>query len=174
MNYLKKIISTGAIRKTPKRIIAQIKNEVGVSKEKTIVEVGAGQGEITAALLAGTQENISSYYAFEIDEEFFRRLKIAFPNIVVLNHNALEFEEIIKPLNSIDYFISSIPLSFYKKPQIEGFCNNISRCLKKDGKFIILFTAFWLAPALKKVLPGIKITPFLTFPPYFLGVYRKL
>lgn len=174
MNYLKKIISTGAIRKTPEKIIAQIKNEVGTTAEKTIVEVGAGQGEITSALLADAQESNYSYYAFEIDEDFFMRLKTAFPNITVLNHNALEFEEIVRPLNSIDYFISSIPLSFYKKTEIEGFCNNIARRLKKDGKFIILFTAFWLAPVLKKALPGIKITPFLTFPPYFLGVYKKL
>jgi phospholipid N-methyltransferase len=173
MNYLKKIISTGAVRKTPRHIIEQITNEVGSIEGKFVVEAGAGQGEITSALLADNKMDHSSYYAFEIDEEFYRQLNTAFPQITVVNHDAFQFEAVIKPHVSIDYFISSIPLSFYKKTEIENFLNNIAHLLNKDGKFVILYTAFWLTPVFKNVLPGIRIIPFLTFPPYFLGIYTK-
>ncbi len=173
MSYLKKLFSTGAVRKTPGRIIKKIVDEVSFSGGATIVEVGAGQGEITRALVNRHQMPSINYYAYEIDAGFSIQLKNAYPQITVLNQNALDFAKQFPIPGTIDHFVSSIPLSFYKRKEIEDFCNSICNHLKGDGKFTVLFTAFWLIPVLKKQLPHIIITPFFTFPPYFIGVYTK-
>jgi phospholipid N-methyltransferase len=172
MNYLKKIISTGAVRKTPQRIIDKISQEVTQRENTSIIEVGAGQGEITKALLNGAGK--ADYFAFEIDHDFYVKLRTAFPNIHVLKHDAFKFHEVQGIPASVDYFVSSIPLSFYKQSEIETFCNHIKKHVKGGGKIIILFTAFWLIAPLKKALPGSRIEPFATLPPYFLAVYEKV
>jgi len=173
MSYLKKIFSTGAIRKTPERIINRIADKVKFFDGVAIVEAGAGQGEITAALVTRNNGRDMQYYAFEIDMQFCRSLVSAFPEITVLNTDVLKFEKELPNNQAIDYFISSIPLSFFKSEEIEVFCLNVSQSLKKGGSFIILFTAFWLIPILKRTLPEIKIESYFTFPPYFIGIYTK-
>jgi phospholipid N-methyltransferase len=173
MSYLPKIFTTGAIRETPKRIIEKIADEVTASdKELSIVEVGAGMGEITRAVLNQLNGSAFNYYAFEIDEEAVLYLKEEFKAIHVLSESAFEFDKSIPNRFAIDYFISSIPLSFYKKEQIEVFLENIKSRLNTDGKFIVLFSAAWLLPIFKKHLPNLHYEAFLTFPPYFLAVYE--
>jgi phospholipid N-methyltransferase len=171
MNYLTKLFRTGAVRKTPQRIISRIVSEVRQHTNPTIIEIGAGQGEITKELVKKT--GTSNYFAFEIDIEFSTRLQSAFPGIHVLQHDALKFKEASGVPAAIDYFISSIPMSFYKQKDVEALCGQIRQQLKKGGKIIILFTAFWLIPVLKRALPGIDIEPFASIPPYFLAVYKK-
>jgi phospholipid N-methyltransferase len=173
MSYLPKLFSTGAIRKTPDRVITKIAEEVEIIEEETnIIEAGAGLGEITNVI---QQNNTSgkklNYYAFEIDEDSCHYLKENFPSITVLKESIFKFEDFIPPSQKLDYFISSIPLSFYKNDLITEFLQNVKLHLKDGGKIIILFTAAWLMPVLKKALPDAVSEGFLTFPPYFIIVY---
>ncbi|MGI8599676.1 MAG: hypothetical protein ACR2KB_10500 [Chitinophagaceae bacterium] len=174
MSYLPKLFSTGAIRKTPDRVINKIADEVDFfNKETSIVEAGAGLGEITNAI---QQKNISgkklNYYAFEIDEDSCDHLKENFPSLTVLKESIFNFEDFLPPSGKLDYFISSIPLSFYKNDLITDFLEKVKLHLKDDGKIIILFTAAWLMPVLKKALPNSQTEGFLTFPPYFIIIYN--
>jgi phospholipid N-methyltransferase len=173
MNYLPKLFSTGAIRKTPDKVISKIADEVEkITEETTIIEAGAGLGEITNAIQQkNTSGNKLNYYAFEIDEDSCEHLKENFPGIKILKESIFKFEDFIPPSQKLDYFISSIPLSFYKNDLITEFLQNVKLHLKDDGKIIILFTAAWLMPVLKKALPNSVSEGFLTFPPYFIIVY---
>lgn len=171
MNYLTKLFRTGAVRKTPQRIISKIAGEVQQQTNPIIIEIGAGQGEITKTLVKKTIA--ANYFAFEIDAGFSEKLRSSFPGIHVLQQDATHFQKADGGPAAIDYFISSIPLSFYKKAAIESLCKEAKEQLTQDGKIIILFTAFWLIPVLKKALPGIQVEPFATLPPYFLAVYQK-
>jgi phospholipid N-methyltransferase len=171
MNYLKKIIRTGAVRKTPPRIIDRICREVNAGKGKTIIEVGAGQGEITNILVKNNE--FESYTAFEIDPDFYLQLKQRFPNIRIEKSDALQFRRLKGLQQTVDYFISSIPLSFYKTSDIETFCSDMLLTLNPKGKIIILFTAFWLIPTLKHSLPGLRMDWFITLPPYFLAIFEN-
>ena len=174
MSYLPKLFSTGAIRKTPDRIIEKMAGEVEqFPSGATIIEAGAGMGEITEAVLKKAAEGtVSNYYAYEIDPESCAHLKSRFPGIRVLQDSIFDFEKHLPPGASIDYFISSIPFSFYKNDLISAFLEQVKLRLNDNGKVVLLFTAAWLMPVFKKAFPGAQTEAFLTFPPYFLIVYR--
>jgi len=173
MNYLAKLFKTGAIRQTPKRIVARIAGEVSLAApHTTIVEIGAGLGEITKPIVRKAKDKKQlAYYAFEIDQRSCRYLQEQLPQVRVLRESAFEFEAHIPSTAKLDYFISSIPLSFNKKKTIEDFLGKIKTRLAPGGKLIIVFSALWLIPLFKKHLPGLQLSSYLTFPPYFLVVY---
>lgn len=176
MSYLPKLFTTGAIRETPRRIIERIADEVALPHPGpvTLVEAGAGMGEITEAILQkkGAADRLA-YYAFEIDEEACAHLREQHPQVKVLGDSVFDFEQSIPEGVEVDYFISSIPLSFYKNDVIEPFLEKVKSRLKQGGKLVILFSAAWLLPVFKKHLPELKFEAFLTFPPYFLVVWEK-
>ncbi|MEJ7911840.1 MAG: rRNA adenine N-6-methyltransferase family protein, partial [Chitinophagaceae bacterium] len=109
MNYLKKIFSTGAVRKTPHSVISKIVSLIKTGKKLSVVELGAGKGEITRAVInkIGTPR---SYLAFEIDVNYCARLSAEFAQINVIEKDAFLFQE---DTQQQDLIISSIPLSFY-------------------------------------------------------------
>jgi phospholipid N-methyltransferase len=174
MNYLLKLYKTGAVRKTPERIIDRIVGELNKAEANVnIIELGAGRGEITSQVFKKLGDNRTlDYYAFEIDEEACTYLKLEFPQVKISNQSAFDIAHETPQNFKADYIISSIPLSFYKKDKIEELLIGLERKLKEHGKIIILFSAFWLIPTLRKQLHG-RLISFLTFPPYFLFVYTK-
>ncbi len=173
MNYVLKLFTTGAVRQTPERIIKRITEEVDSSKTN-FVELGAGKGEITASIIEKLQpENNINYYAFEIDESFCTDLKVQFPNINVLNESAFSLYDKIPAEIKVDYFLCSMPLSFYSNEEIQSLVESMKSRLNAEGKIIILFHAAWLKKLLKNCLPGAESYSYLSFPPYFLLIYTN-
>ena len=166
MNYLKKIFSTGAIRKTPSRILKKITSLIQTDKPLSIMELGAGQGEITSAVINKIPAP-KTYLAFEIDKNYYQKLSVDFPQIKVMPYDAFAFNSHLNGTKA-DLIISSIPLSFYKKEKIEKLLEAIQDALQPGGSFIIIFHAFWLLPMLRKKFPGNKVEVFVTLPVYFL------
>ena len=174
MNYLAKLLTSGAIRETPKKVIECVADEIRFTEGVVIMEAGAGQGEITKAILDRKQEASSfTYYAFEIDEESCQHLTETFPEITLMQQSVFDFEQHIPQHQQLDYFVSSIPLSFYKRETIEAFLEKVKQHLKPSGKVIIVFTAAWLMPLFKKEFPNLISQTFLSFPPYFMIVANK-
>jgi len=174
MKYISRILKTGAVRETPEKIIKKILSEIDRHDSVNILEFGAGHGEITHPLAEQINKKPGiAYYAFEIDQNFSRLLQVSLPNIKVVSEDAFEYEKAIPPGFKADYIISSLPLSFYPKPNLVRFLQSILERLNNNGKIIILFHAFWLIPFFKKQLKSIRIHRFNTFPPYFLLVYTK-
>ncbi len=166
MNYLNKIFSTGAVRQTPARVLNQIAALVRSDKPLSIIELGAGKGEITRVVL----EKISTpekYLAFEIDNTYSRELASRFPQLEVLQQDAFSFRNSLAGIRP-NLIISSFPLSFYRKEKIEKLLEDIREALQPGGAFIIIFHAFWLLPHLRRKFPGSTIKVFSTLPPYFL------
>jgi len=173
MNYFLRLLTSGAIRKTPKQVLDVVVAELVFAKTINIIEAGAGHGEITSLVLertTGVQE--LNYYAFEIDEHACAYLKQTFSNIHVLPESAFNLDGAIPAHTKATLFISSVPLSFYKRAVLKTFFSTIKNRLEKNGKIIIVFSAPWLIPFLKRHLPGLKIKSFLTFPFYFVGIYN--
>ena len=81
MSYLLNIFKTGAVGKTPDRIIKSIVKEIRINPGTTIVEFGSGRGEITEKLLnsENTEEKIK-YFGFEINEKMCADLIRRFPS----------------------------------------------------------------------------------------------
>lgn len=174
MTYFLKIFRTGAIRKTPKRVINKVVASVKKDKYISIVEFGSGQGEITSEIVKrNVPTTILNYYAIELDPILSEKLKDAFPKINVVNNNALFIEKYLSKDKKVDYFISSIPLSFYSKKEINIFVELLMKRLENNGKIIFVLNALWLIPLLRKLLPESRIEFFFTFPIYFTIIYSK-
>lgn len=174
MKYISRIFRTGAVRETPEKIIKKILSEIDKQGSVNIIEFGAGHGEITHPLAEQiTKRPGIAYYAFEIDQNFSRLLQTSLPDVKVVSEDAFDFERTIPPGFKADYIISSLPLSFYPKPNLSRFLQSMLERLNTHGKIIILFHAFWLIPIFRKQLKSIRIHRFNTFPPYFLLVFAK-
>jgi phospholipid N-methyltransferase len=175
MNYLAKLLTSGAIRETPKKVIECVADEIRFTEGIVIMEAGAGQGEITKAILDRKQDTGTfTYYAFEIDDEACQYLSETFPQITLVQQSIFDFEQFLPDgQQQLDYFVSSIPLSFYKREGIEAFLEKVKQHLKPGGKAIIVFTAAWLMPLFKKQFPNLTSQTFLSFPPYFMIVAEK-
>jgi phospholipid N-methyltransferase len=172
MNYVSKLFSTGAVRKTPKGVMQTMLKEMGQGPYHIIVEIGAGKGELTTALL---HNNIpfDQYHAFEIDGKACNHLREEFPSITIHPTNAFEFTKQLSVTEKINLFLSSIPLSFYPREKVKAMLSEVKNLLAANGKIVIIFSAVWLIPFLKKQLPGSTVIPFVTFPPYFILSYQK-
>jgi phospholipid N-methyltransferase len=175
MSYISSIFSTGAVRKTPGRIIARILCEITVKENTCLFEFGAGKGEITEQIIQKktTGDKKIDYYAFETDKDFASGLNARLPFVHMLNEDAFEFEKMIPEGRKADYIISSMPLSFYTRPRISDLLKKMKSHLNANGKIILLLHAFWLLPFLRKQLPGSAVYSFVTLPPYFLLVFEN-
>lgn len=172
MQYISKLFSTGAVRDTPKQVIQSIVAVIGSRSYTTVVEAGAGKGEISNAVLHSSV-SVRQYHAFEIDTDACHYLTERFPAIEVHNSSIFDFVREISEDHLISLFVSSIPLSFYSGRKVSAFLNNIKEKLEPGGLIVIIFSAVWLIPTLKRALPNAKISAFLTFPPYFMAVYKS-
>jgi phospholipid N-methyltransferase len=170
MSYIKNIFRTGAVTKTPSRIIESILSEIELESAKTVVEFGCGKGEITREILSDTKIKL---YGFETNQKFCNNLNREFTEADIFCFNAIVFNEKIPAEINIDYFICSFPLSFYSKAELHAMFSKMKERLANGGKIILLFHASWLIPALKKDFKNLKIKRFFHFPPYYLAVYKS-
>ena len=168
MSYLTSIFSTGAVRTTPSKIIDEIASSVDLSDRSTILEFGAGKGEITEKVFRKKGDLRIHYHAFELNAEFANRLRQSFTGITVFKENAFTFRDHLPDSLKADHIICSIPLSFYGTKAAAKLATDMRAVLNKGGRVQILFHAIWLIPALKKALPGSRLRTFATLPPYFL------
>lgn len=176
MSYTRKIFSTGAVRKTPNRIIDKIIGEVDTIRAVNVIEIGAGKGEITIPLkekLELAQHSVASIYAFEIDDTFSKELAENVKPVNVITASAFDLAKHLPNAFQAEYIISSMPLSFYNRKEIKQLLTGLDQLTSPGGKIIILFHAFWLIPFLKKTLPGSRVISYATIPPYFLLIYEK-
>lgn len=146
--------------------------ELDGRRAETIVEIGAGKGELTTALIT-KRRPFTSYYAFEIDATACTYLQNALPGITVLQESAFAFPQHLPKDKKIDLFVSSIPLSFYPSKKINGLLDAVRNRLDNRGTVIIIFSAFWLIRTFRKKFPGAKVYFFFTFPFYFILVYKS-
>lgn len=172
MKYISNILSTGAVRETPEKVIKKILVEINKAHSR-VIEFGAGKGEITHPILRHFGTKDISYYAFEIDKKFSSVLRHSSPNIHVISDDAFAFEKSLPFDFRADYIISSMPLSFYAKTDLTLFLEKVCGHLTENGKLLILFHAFWMIPFFKKQLFPVEIHRFNTLPPYFLLVFKK-
>ena len=172
MSYFKNIFTTGAISKTPRRVLKRITDEANPERSALIIELGAGKGEITKNIIAKAGTRPLEYFAFEIHKEFSGQLKTEFPTIHVLEEDALHFDQFVKA--KADLIICSLPLSFFPKKDRITLLEKIRLNTRPGGKAIILFHAPWLISLLKSALPGSKLIRIFNLPPYYITIYSPV
>ena len=137
---LKSLGQTGTICPSSKYLIKEITQHIDFSKDITIVEFGTGDGCITEMLYEKMSPK-SHLFSFELNEEFYHISKEKFQgveNVEVLNESALFFDTIkrLSDSGSVDYVISSLPLSLLEESEIDDLMSKVKGALKSEGKYI--------------------------------------
>ena len=103
-----------------------------------VIELGAGTGAITKALLdRGVSKR--KLYAVERSEAMSKYLKERFPRLNVLTGDAANLRELLpKKVNPdhISYVISALPLRWLGKEIMESITSEVHSLLPENGRYI--------------------------------------
>ncbi len=153
----------------------QMLKNIDFNKARVLVEFGPGNGIITKHILNKMHKN-AVLICFEINEEFFNQLqKIDDNRLIITNQSAENIELFLKAkkLQSVDCFISSLPLSIIPKDLSINILQKSKKVLTKNGIFIQYQYSLYFHKIFKQifgknnVLLGFEL---LNIPPAF--IYR--
>ena len=111
---------------------------------KHIVELGAGNGVVTAEIIKRKSEN-TKFDIFEIDEEQVQSLRERFGNmtwVTIYSTSAAHMDEMYVN-GSIDAIISTLPLGSISAPWVDHILRSIFSSLKIEGQYIQY--QYWMA-----------------------------
>jgi len=164
----------GAILPSSKRLADRIASYVELSSLGKVVELGAGTGVVTQAMLdAGVpEENI---IAIEYDQNLAEKLQERFPAIQIINADAGNLDIILKDISHpVDTIISGLPLRSLPKITVNNIIKKVPNILSLRGKFI-QFT-YDIRPSSSFYPKHYKITGqeivWRNFPPAKVEVFR--
>ena len=147
----------------------------GIGSGSRVVELGAGTGIVTQAILESGVEP-KDLIALEQNGEFTDLLKERFPNIIVAKANALDLKQHIGVLDGPpDFVISGLPLMLFTMKQKTSLISQAFEVLGPNG-FFHQFTYGGKCPVESSILDliGLKATflkfALLNLPPAF--IYR--
>jgi phosphatidylethanolamine/phosphatidyl-N-methylethanolamine N-methyltransferase len=170
---IKEPLSIGAIAPSSPYLAKHM--VTGIGPGSRVVELGAGTGIVTQAILAAGVEP-KDLVALEQNGEFTDLLKERFPNVVVAKANALELQDHINTLaGPPDFVISGLPLMLFTAKQKSRLISRSFESLGPNG-FFHQFTYGGKCPVERSILDpiGLKATflklALLNLPPAF--IYR--
>ncbi|MCP9236801.1 class I SAM-dependent methyltransferase [Lewinella sp. JB7] len=132
---IKNFRSTGAIARASPALVQRLIGSIPASTPLRIVELGPGEGCITRALLDRLHPK-SELAVFEINPAFVGRLRtIRDPRLVVNPVGADRLAEHFAP-GSVDFIVSSLPLSMIEQPVKEEIIRQSQRILRPRGRFL--------------------------------------
>jgi phosphatidylethanolamine/phosphatidyl-N-methylethanolamine N-methyltransferase len=170
----------GAALPSSKILADAMARQVGISKEGIIVELGAGTGVMTQALLEYgiTPDKL---LVIEREKQLHTLLQENFPNLKILCADALELENVLSNagIKKVNAIISSLPFLSMPDSVRRGIQEQMVRSIGAEG-MIIQFTYGLQSPIntdeLKEYgLEGERVK-FVLFnvPPAHVWVYRRL
>lgn len=131
--FTKNLRTTGAITETSKWVIRDLTRPVDPNKQQTIVEFGAGHGNITKGVLA-RMHPASTLYAFEINPAFCEVLReIPDPRLRVICDSAENIDRHVQGSDGIDCIISSIPFTFIPDDTLHQILSTSYDLLKNEA-----------------------------------------
>lgn len=133
---LKNFRSTGAIAKASPLLIKRLIADIPTDRALSVVELGPGDGCVTRALLQRLSPE-SRLTAFEINEAFVARLAegIQDERFRVLPIGADRLRQHFE-LGSVDFVVSSLPLSMIDKSVKEEIIRQAQSILKPEGRYL--------------------------------------
>ncbi len=134
LEFTKNIFTTGAVAQTSREVEVEITKYLNANKDLVVVEYGLGHGNITAEILSKLSKN-SKLYSFEVNEEFCEYVakEIEDDRLSIVNDGA---ENIFKHVEEkVDFFVSSIPITFFSKEKTELILNQSYKALKDKAYF---------------------------------------
>ena len=131
---LKNFRSTGAIASSSPALVKKLIAPLPADRPVRIVELGPGDGSVTRAILKRISPD-SELTAFEINPDFVEILQaVEDPRLKVLPVGAERLQDYFAD-GSVDYVISSLPLSMIPKEVKGDILRQAQAVLTPDGSF---------------------------------------
>jgi len=168
----------GAWAFSSKHVVKKMVKPIRFAEARCIVELGAGNGCITRALLRRMKPD-TQLLSFEINKKFYRMTaaRLRDSRLRLINDSAENMLPYIyeSGFAYADYIVSSVPLVSLPKRIRENILNSVLATLKPNGLFIQLSYSTILRKKIERIFgrKNVKIdfTPF-NFPPAFIYVCK--
>lgn len=118
---------------------------IDFEQARCIVELGAGTGPITAALLSAARPGCR-VIVVERDRDFCQRLRQRFPQADIAQCDALELDAVLdqRQVQTVDHVLSGLPLPSFPTAQREQLLQVIARRLTAGGSLRQLTHMPWV------------------------------
>ena len=141
--------AVGALFPSSKKLAYSLAQQlpVNASSSELVVELGAGTGAITAALL--NQKNLSGkLIVIERSAKLSHHLRQRFPELSIIEGDAGRLHDLINKYtaNPIQAIVSSLPLRSLPTPSVKEIGVEVEQVLKKGGLFIQYTYSLWGPP----------------------------
>jgi phospholipid N-methyltransferase len=129
--WIRNPLAMGAFAPSGKSLAKLMAKDVGAGAR--VVELGAGTGTVTAALL---ESGVSpgNLYLVERDPQFVKILERRFPRCHVVSADALELDEQFAASTGFDFVISGLPLLCFSPEKRYRVMQQAFRLLKPNGR----------------------------------------
>jgi phospholipid N-methyltransferase len=140
-----------------------------------VIELGAGTGTITAALLArGIPPE--KLLVLERSPNLVRHLREKFPQLQIIEGDAAKLGDYLEKETKVAAIVSGLPLRSLPAPIVKGIVNQINRLLHRDG-MLIQFTydlrGEWFEQQHKQFRRAKSTIVWRNLPPARVDVFRK-
>ena len=166
LRWLAAPLHIGSVVPSSKCLARAIANEIDLHSNQPVVELGGGTGRVTQALLE-TGMDPDRLVVVENDAHLCALLRHRFPQVSVVQGDASQLSELLKPLgvDSASSVVSSLPLLSLPKQTRDRIIRQSLQLLSDKGRFI-QFTYGLASPLADFNLYG-RVTAriWLNFPP---------
>lgn len=134
LHALRNPYSVGAVAPASSQLVTSIVSQVNGLNE-VVVELGAGTGVITNALLDDKTNN-QKIVTIEIDRHLAKIARDNLPDCVdVIIGDAIEIATFFGE-NAVDCIVCSLPLTLFSVEDLECLLSGVRAVLKDQGKFV--------------------------------------
>lgn len=177
--WMRSPFKVGAVLPSSRWLARAMAQQVDIKKSGSVIELGAGTGVVTYALLQTGME-ASRLIVIEREQKMFTSLAAHFHHLNVLCADAMHLDEVIKAqhVTHINSIVSSLPLLSMPKLVRRTIEYRMAEAIGKEGR-IIQFTYGPKSPISKETLKRYKLTGrrvrmvLANVPPAHVWVYKK-
>lgn len=166
----------GAIGPSSEYLASRMARQVDMTKMKCIVELGAGTGVLTKALLKAMRSD-AILLSFEINQKFCDLLKNINDNRLNIIEDSAEYIEIHLDkfgFTKADCIFSGIPLVCLPKVTAKNIIHSVYQSLQKGGDYIQFQYSLTTLRKFKRIFNEVKIELELrNIPPAWVYKCRK-
>jgi phospholipid N-methyltransferase len=118
---------------------------IDFSKCRSIVELGAGTGPITAELLKRVDPSCR-VLIIELDPDLCRHLRQRFPGVDIVQADASDLDQLLdeRGISGVDHILSGLPLPSFPEAVRDRILDISARRLHGDGSFRQLTVMPWV------------------------------
>lgn len=167
--------TVGALFPSSKRLACSLAQQIPLGVPGVVVELGAGTGAITAALLS-QKKSYHELIVVERSTKLSVHLTQRFPGLTIIQGDARQLHQLIgkHTANPVQAIVSSLPLRSLSVSIVKKIGFEINQVLRKDGLFIQYTYNLWGAPLVPS--PRLKLIHrqrvWQNLPPARIDVFR--